>query len=348
MVITGNIFIGLAALEFLAVLILLNGTDMDKGMLALVVLLGIVIFFTCSALYCVLVAAGRLDALGIPRGLLYPGAVVSCACLVIFTASALASNEFKPADVSVALRFFGPQASWVVPILMLVLAFLMLHNDLVPRIPLSLLRSLLFALGLVGIGVSISMFVEGVMSGERNRKERTEANRTAEIASNRETLAKVQQADPVSGFATLLECTEKHQPLEIRQLATQKLLSNGPKFAPLLAAQLRTGDHERALQFLLDNDPPAAASLAGPARDAMLRVSAHVRDVDTIIWATDFERLTDLLLKVADKYSVYGFDYIPAIKDYRAALDTPGNPQLYQPREYRQKVDAWLAGKRKP
>jgi hypothetical protein len=118
--------------------------------------------------------------------------------------------------------------------------------------------------------------------------------------------------------------------------------------AELLTAQLRNGDHEDALQFLLDNDLSAAASLAGPASDAMVHVSARIRNPDVITGATDFQLLTDLLLKVADKYSSYGVDYVPAIKDYRAALDTPGKTQLFQPPECRKNVDAWLAGKQRP
>lgn len=347
MIIAGNIFIALATFEFLAVILLLKAVNTDKATLLYILLIGIALFFTFSAVYCVLVAAGRLDALGLPRWLLYLGAVVSSGSLVFFMGSALGSTQYQPGDIAVALRFFGANASWVVPSLMILLAFFVLNHSAVPQIPLSLLRGLLFALGVVGIVVSFSTAIEGMIGSERDKKEREEGYRKAEIERKNETLAKVQQADPATDFGVLLMTTKKGQPDDSRQLATQKLLSNGPKFAELMTVQLRTGDHENGLQFLLDNDPPGAAALAEPVRDAMLRVCAHVKDQETFVWATDFERLTDVLLKIADKYSAYGVDYVPAIKEYRSALDTPGRTQLYQPPETRKKVDAWLASKAK-
>src|SRR5262249_25560991 len=134
-----------------------------------------------------------------------------------------------------------------------------------------------------------------------------------------------------------------------RQLALQKIVATGPKFNTLMMECLKTPSFEEGLKYLRDNDPPGdAAPLAEPARGAILLSAQRLRQeiaTGRPVEADDIERRVESVLTVADKFSKYGVDFVPAVREVRAALDAPKQSRV--PSSSLQKLDKWLAANSK-
>src|SRR5262249_33610962 len=117
----------------------------------------------------------------------------------------------------------------------------------------------------------------------------------------------------------------------------------------LLIDCLKTPVFEEGLTYLRDNDPPGdVATLAEPARDAIFLSGARVRqEIETgrAVDADWIEPRVDSVLIVADKFSKYGVEFLPAVRDFRAALNAPKKSKV--PRSSGQKMDNWLSSKSK-
>jgi len=165
----------------------------------------------------------------------------------------------------------------------------------------------------------------------------------------RDDLRVVQQTDPEQDFSRLLHYTSRFERPPTRQLALQKVHATGPRFNALITECLTTPVFQEGLTYLRDNDPPGdAAPLAEPARDAILKSAERLRGeagTGRPLDADDVESGVDSVLTVADKFSKTGVDFLPAVRDYRAALDAPKSAKV--PSASVRKMDTWLAAKLK-
>jgi hypothetical protein len=189
-----------------------------------------------------------------------------------------------------------------------------------------------------------------VVTAERERSEAQLAIRQRKADEQaRNDLAIVQQTDAENDFSRLLHYTSRFERPPTRKLALQKILATGPHFNALMIECLKTPVFEEGLTYLRDNDPPGdAAPLAEPARDAIFLSGVRLRqEIDTgrAVDADQTESRVDSVLIVADKFSKYGVDLLPAVRDFRAALNAPKQSKV--PRSSVQKMDNWLSSKPK-
>jgi hypothetical protein len=353
--ITVNICLGLAGLIYL---LLLAAIAMDAGksssdMSGFVVfpILSFALFILFSITFCAAPAAGELDWTGMPRAAQYSGVVVSCLALMIVVAlSALVRTE-PVSQTPWAIRPFIPWAPIVVPAVMIAVAFLWLNKDI--GSPAVVLRGVFLGLSVVGIVTGLALLGEVFYWNQQRALQRIETLKDRESDRDRTILAGVEAADPEKDFGSLLAQTSRFENPAIRKLALEKVLSTGASFTSLMTAQLHHYYYfASALTFLRDNDPPDKAPLAEPVRGAFLLVVEQVRENMRDAFnprGFQFVSSADEVLTVADKYATYGVDYVPVIREYRAALDVPGKSERYQEQslkndlESRKQLDRWLA-----
>jgi len=236
-----------------------------------------------------------------------------------------------------SIQPFCPWAAGLVPLAMALIGALWLNSarHAVPENPLRAAFGLMTAIAL------LSNIVFGVEIRLARQHQAEESERTA--------LAFIQQTDVEAEFSRILQyCIRSERP-PVRQLALQKILATGPRFNVLMTECLKTPVFEEGLTYLRDNDPPGdAALLAEPARDAIFLSGVRLRqEIDTgrPVDADQIESRVDSVLSVADKFSKYGVDFLPAVRDFRAALDAPKQSKV--PRSSVQKMDNWVSSKSK-
>jgi hypothetical protein len=282
-------------------------------------------------------ANGKLDFLGWPRLLQYGGVAIACLSLTVLMGVSAAVHGSEGREFPWSIHPFCPWAAYLVPFGMGFIGVLWLNSERLafPEVPLR---------AAFGIVTAIALLSNIVLGVEIRRNRQQEAEERA-----REDLLIVQQTDAEQDFSRLLHYTSRFERPPIRQLALQKILATGPRFNPLMIECLKNTVFPDGLTYLRDNDPPGdAAPLAEPVRGAILQLTERLRgEIATgrPLKAGEVESGVDTVLTVADKFSKYGVEFLPAVRDYRAALDAPKYAKV--PPASVKRMDQWLAGKSK-
>lgn len=289
------------------------------------------------AVFAAITATGKLEFLGWPRLLQYGGVAMASLCLTVLTGMSAAVHGSGGREFPWSIRPFCPWAAYTLPFAMAIIGALWLNSGrfALSEYPLRVVFGILTAIALLS---NIVFGVEIRRGLQQQAEERT-----------RDDLAVIERTDPEQDFSRLLLYSSRFERPPVRQQALQKILATGPRFNTLMTECLRTPVFQDGLTYLRDNAPPGdPAPLAEPARDAILKSAERLRgEVATgrPLEAGDVESGVDSVLTVADKFSKTGVDFLPAVRDYRAALDAPKSAKV--PQSSLQKMDSWLAAKSK-
>jgi hypothetical protein len=349
MTMIGNICAGLASLVFLLLLAALSMDTKSKEVTGDFIVFGILsllLFVLFSGAFSALTARQELDWLGWSRGAQYFGVIVSCLTLTIIVAFCATLRSSQVSDVPWAIRPFIPWGHLVLPPVAIAIAFCWLNKDL--GIPTVFLRGAFAALCAIGVLTGLGLLGEVFISSQNSAAQKIDSIQERANERDSRILEQVKAADPEKDFGSLLAQSSKFERPAIRELALQKLLSNA-NFTSLMTVQLHHYYYYRdALTFLRDNDPPDKAALAEPIRDAFVLVAKDVRETmrtESNPRPSQFVGDAGDVLLVADKFSNYGVDYVPAIREYRSALDEPRQDKVDL--DSRKELDRWLAKKTK-
>ncbi|MDR3401482.1 MAG: hypothetical protein P4L99_03200 [Chthoniobacter sp.] len=336
MTIFGNICAGLLALGACLMLRIASGS-VDRYDYIVAVLFSLPVLAVLFALFAAITAEGKMDFLGWPRLLQYGGVLIACLSLAVLMGVSAAVHGSGGREFPWSIQPFCPWAAYMVPFGMAVIGVLWLNSARF-AIPDSLPRAAF------GIVTAIALLSNITMGVEIQRTLQKQAEEKA-----RDDLAIVQQTDPENDFIHLLLYANRTDSPVSRQVAVEKIRVTGPRFNALMIESLKNPGSQEGLKYLRDNDPPGdAAPLAEPARDAIFLVAERLRgEIATgrPIEAADVESEVGAVLTVANKFSKYGVDFLPAVRDYRAALNAPKSAGV--PRASVTRMDTWLAAKSK-
>lgn len=336
MTIFGNICVGLLCLGAFVMFRFVSQSVSQYDYIAAIVfsifLLGVML-----ALFASVTANGKLDFLGWPRLLQYGGVAIACLSLAVLMGVSAAVHGSEGREFPWSIHPFCPWSAYMVPLGMAVLGALWLNSARfdVPEYPLRAAFGIVTAISLLS---NIVLGVEIRLSLQRQAEEQA-----------REDLLIVQQTDPEKDFSRLLHYTSRSERPATRALALQKIVATGPRFNALMIDCLKTPVFQEGLTYLRDNDPPGdAAPLAEPARDAISLSADRLREEFATGRQMESDAINsgiDTVLTVADKFSKYHVDFVPAVHAYRAALDAPKYGKL--PQTSVKRMDTWLATKSK-
>jgi len=318
--VAGNVCLGLAALLCLVPLPLLIGEQnrrgsADGGALWGYVFLALPLLVLFSLAYAAVVLRGGLDGWGWGRLSQYVLVLATClAWMVLFLLGGALRSE-PLSQVPWAARAFTGWGAVGIPLLLLLLGLLWLNGG--GDLP----RRVFLAMSAVGLAAAAGLLGEGFLA-MANREQQRAADAQA-FHDRRDAMSrdKVERADAVKDFGSLLAQTSKWENEAIRALALQKVRSV-PDLQALLSQHLRNMYYPDALTFLRDNEvPPAvAAALAEPIRDAMTMAIRDLRsrvEDGRDLWADNLAADLDRITGVANKYGRHGVDYAPLVAEYK-------------------------------
>ncbi len=297
--------------------------------------------------YGVAALRGGIDALGLPRGALLPLVLAGVTAAVVVNAFAAALRLEPATQVPWAMWPLRAWAPAVWPPLLLAGAVWVLWPTWFGEPSAGGLRGPLLVpvtLGLGSLLVCALMAVQWLQSSQHEAVRRAQQQRADDSERDRWVRAQVQAADPERDLVSLMSQTSRHETPDIRALALAKVAAH-PRLTEALVAMLRGRFRDQALTYLDSNEPPDAAALAGPVREAIFGmaedIAERMRRTHTLR-ADEFEPEVARLLTVADRFAAQGVDYRPAVRAVRAALDQPRSdepPTL----NVRRTLERWLA-----
>jgi hypothetical protein len=354
MTIAGNICLGLACLIFL---LLLAAQTVVKsagnfGDLLILAILALLLFILFSVAFCAIASKTELDWLGWSRRTQKLAVVLSCLGLAIIIGTSAAFEREPYSQMPVTIRPFVPWAHLVLPVVLIAVGFLWLNKDpggpAGQAVPVLWLRSVFAGLSALSFLAMLSFVGESIYWSQWRAVQQVASIQNRQNDRDRMIMEQTQSADPEKDFGSLLNQTTRFEKSDIRKVAVDKILSNR-NFTELLIAHLRDPLYcEEALIFLRDNEPPDRSPFGEPIREAFILTANNVRGLmrtEVVIHTDSFVYETSTVLEVVDKFGKSGVDYLPAIRQLRAAMDEPRSEKVEL--EAKKTLDEWLAKKGK-
>jgi hypothetical protein len=232
----------------------------------------------------------------------------------------------------------------VLPLVAIGFAVLSIHPGLAAALPPAAVRAPFAAALVIGLAAGAGLGLEAVQSANARAARRVAAQLEDEARYHQEHLARIEALDPEGGFVELLGFANRFGHDDVRAAAIAKARRH-PRFDAALAEVLRGELAEKGLVWIDGCELADPAALAAPARDAVLvlaaaarreRQGAHFLRGDELDWDTR------LAISAAEKLGGHGVDFVPALRELRAAMDEPRERQPVR-MHAAGTLDRWLA-----
>jgi hypothetical protein len=347
MQITGNIVVSLALFLYaLTLQLLLHDVTQKRdqgGALwgSLFIILPLWILLTIGMLLAT--ARGGFDWLPVSRGTQYFIAALFGIALLVVTFFSFLTKIEHAGQLPWAVRPFGAWALFLFPPVAMAFVFLTLNSSLSGKISLPTRSAPLIFIGALSLLACIAMLGQWVMHAQRKQVARAERAVAAHNERDRNIMERLQTLSATNDFAELLGFANRFENPDIRKVAIEKAQSH-PEFMAALKRVLDNGWVSQALVYLDACDIADPKVLATSVREAIAVLTEDAKDSVArthTFHADQFDWNTRLILSVADKFSEAGVDYVPAIRVYRATLDSQRTRDVKI--NARQTLDAWLA-----
>ena len=328
----GNVILSLLTLVYSGLLFTLfgklpGGSDSAAGYVWLSVILNLVLLFGFSLVSVIISMEGGFEWIS-SSGWVRLMVVAVGLFAAIFTTGLCAVFSNEKERMPVMLRYAVPIIPLVIPLLLIISATILLNNGLRGSVPVAFYKwplTAVFAIGLVGFGYTVYAYDKD----SREDYSRRVKSFTEDQNLNRERiLLEIDSCDVTKDMVFILVFTDANQHPGVRSRAVEKVKS-ALGWQQELIRLLKTGWAPEAFNFLASNEvadpgifPPAINE--GILNQAKLireniRKSSHSSNFYPGLFSWEVERV----LRTANKFENKGVDFLPAIKQLRAALNEP-------------------------
>ncbi len=332
MIIIGNILLAVAALLYAVLLSAAYGPAPSNagdaaGGYAMSTLLFYLVFAACMAGVALIIGAkggfAWTPGSGMSRFVLVAAGLLS----MLFISALSTALKFEPSSqVPFAVRYITGFVPALFPLILLGSSAILLNAGLRESVPAAVYKIPLY----VALGLSALACLVGMVEWMAYQERRT-ADRIAEIQSDQARyhdmhLQEIETADPMTGILGLLSFTGRYHDADVREKALAKIKSN-PEWQQELVRLLDTDHFYHVYTFLDAEDVDDKTLFPEALNRSILRMANEIRQ--GIAGAShlndwSFEYLgTERMLQSASRFKGMGVDFLPAVREVRAAFDTP-------------------------
>ncbi len=253
-------------------------------------------------------------------------------------------NRFMPSSNSDILQSFLWGVPVVIFIVLLVTGFILNNNFIREHVPLLFFKWPLFLTGGLSFGGALYMAATIVFSGHPTKESSIRDYESApSIEDSR--LKEIEESDVKENMMRLLEFTGGLYPQEVRDKAAEKIKTN-PELQKQLIDMLEGEWALYAFNFLQSNDVDDKKLFLQPVLTGVKSVAGYIRHTIQGTSPSSFEDNmfsdeVNRVLRTVEKFKGNSVDYLPAVREMRAALDEPvGGKQIKF--DSRDVLDSWI------
>lgn len=273
--------------------------------------------------------------------------IVTIVLLTALATSALSSFfRHEAGPVPALLRIYSSFAPILIPSIMIIAGFILLNTPIRNSVPLALYKWPLMIVAFLGVTGSISAIIGFINESARNQAAIRKDNQDFVDNNHLRILADIDSNDVMKNLVFILVFTGDNQPDDIRNKAVAKVKSN-PNWEQELIRLLQTDWAPEPLQFLSSNDVDHPELFLEPVRIGIENQARIMRETirrsshPSHFYQGQFMWEIDRVLRTVDRFKGKGVDYLPAVKEVRAAFDER-SPYDKPNWNSRQVVDKWL------
>lgn len=352
MIVIGNILLAFAAIIYIVLVSAAYGPAPSNagdaaGGYAMSVILYSLAFTVCMALAAA-ITGWKGGFAWLPGSRITGFALVAGGLVAIMIVSVLATMlKFEPAQqVPFAIRPLTGIAPGLFPLVLLLAGFVLLNPSIRESVPHLAYK---IPLGIV-FGISAVACAGGLLQWMQY-KDRRAAERIAEIQSDEaryhdQRFKDIENIDPMTHMANLLSFTSKYQDADVREKALAKIKTN-PEWQQELARLLDTRAYYLVYTFLDANEVEDKSLFPEALNRSIQRMAADIRkyiaDSNHLNdWSLDHFN-TEQMLSTVDQFRGMGVNFLPAVRQVRAAFDEMPPAHVKKPKFKQVKIlERWI------
>lgn len=332
MSILGNIFLGIASLILFSLVTSFYSKPMPGGDAGVGYAWGIIIlnlgFVLCMGIVALIIGyKGGFEWVSDHKSTRILYVTVSALAVLIFSGmSGLLLDE--AGHFSAPLKQLVKVCCLLVPILMILISVILLNDSLKAAFPLAVYKWLSIFIAVISlVGLSSLLLAQIASSAKRQVAMITQsANDMSE--NDLRILAEIDTCDVINSVGSILVFTGDNQPAKIQNAAVAKIKTN-PDWEKNLLTYFETDWAPDVFQFLASNDVDSPSLFEEPVQKGIyiqarlvrerIRRCSHPSHFYPGMFDWDIERV----IRTVDKFQSKEIDYLPAMKELRAAMDEP-------------------------
>ncbi len=360
MTIIGNIFLTLATFIYVFILSFAYGDKPPQsgdaaGGYAMGTILLELAFLGCMVIATVAVGwAGGFDWMSGGKsakwGIAFLGLLT-----IIFVAALSTMFRFEPVPPW-SIRYLTGVAPAVFPAVLLLAGAVLLNAPIREIIPLPAYKIPLIIVFGISLIACLAGLVELMVWQQQRANQQIATALSDQERYHQNHLADVASADVMdtNGLINILVFTDGNHRPELREKALEKIKSN-PNWQQVLVEALRSPNAPTVFTFLASNAVDDKALFAEPVREGILNFAEGIRrnirqcSHPSHFYADQFSWDIDRMLATVENFKDMGVDYLPAMREVRAALDEPSDPPGLKQVEFKavSTLDWWIRQSRK-
>lgn len=340
-----NLCLGLAlliAIPVFSVGLRSSGNPNGADWALLLMLVPYWLFLTLAFGLGIAASRGPFDWLCRSRGLQYVLVLSACVGLAV----AMMSIYLTGGNVE------SPSPEWVrvlrlialtLPLVTTLAGFLTLNPQWGAGLPPAIWRAPLVLVGSLSLLLSSWLLQAAIFDNIKNSNTAVQREISSIAVRDASYLAEAQTLDPVANIDALMQFTNIFNAPAVRAAALDKLRSH-PSLNAAIVQRIHRGACDEPFRYLEGSDVPISQELAEAVRDGIICMAGRERKTlhdDDAAYDENFDADTRRVLTVADRFKPFGVDYVPAMREFRAAMDEP-NRFGFAPR-CRATIDQWIA-----
>jgi hypothetical protein len=329
----GNIFLSLAAVTFGMLLFPLytkyvpKGGDAVMGYSWSVILINLVFFalIALAALFLTMKGAFQwVSPSPATRNAMVFLGIFAC----VLTAALSGLFRHEPGPMSLLFRGLTYFAHLLIPTVLVIGGFILANDALRDALPKNAYQYPLtgvFYLGVLGVG----LFLWDLASqSNQNNQRRIEEIGEREKSNHERILAEIDSCDVSKNMVFILVFTDANQSPDVRQRAVEKIKAR-PDWQEELVRRLQSGWAAQAFTFLASNEVDDQNMFLEPVREGVLNQAKAIRESirrsshPSHFYPGLFQWEVDRVIRTVEKMEGKGTDYLPAMRELRAAFDEP-------------------------
>lgn len=328
----GNLFLGIATLIFLALfnmMFLQRVPRSGDGLMGYAwgIIIGFFAFFVCMAI----VAA----AIGAKGGFAWVGATGSSRFLLVSAGVFLTVLGAGMAGITrgdaggwglIPLRILSTFTPALIPALLIVGSAILLNDGLLKSVPAPVYQWSLMGAAVLGLfAVSAGVFSFVIQEAD-NRARRIKSNIDFEDSNQQRMLNEIDTCDLSKNMVFILVFTDANQSPQVRERAVAKVKTR-PDWQEELVRRLQNDWAPESFNFLASNEVddkslfPEAVRQGVLIQARLIRESIRASSHPSHFYPGRFSWEVERVLRTVDRFEGLGVDFLPAVKELRAALD---------------------------
>lgn len=334
MSIIGNIFLGIAVLILFSLVNTFYSKPMPGGDAGVGYAWGIIIlnlgFVICMGIVALIIGSkGGFEWVSATKSTRTFYVTVSVISALIFSGLAGLLNG-ESGRYAAPVRLLINISYLLVPILMIIISAILLNDPLKASIPLAIYKWSSFFVAAISV-VGLSSLLLGQIAASAIKQTAMLESRINDGDENHVRILKeIDSCNVMTSMWSIVIFSGDNQPANIQNAAVAKIKTN-PAWERELLSTLETDGAPEVFQFLASNSVDNPILFEEPIRKGILIQARLVRERirkcahPSHFYSSMFNWDTERIIRTVDKYQNPEIDYVPAMKELRAAMDEPSD-----------------------